>query len=169
MATCFLADASEQGREEYFCQRMDGFVIPKSISSKTMVDVDPGLVFRRFIMPLSTCGQGETDLEHKAARTVHTGWMITGCTDSFVSWRQSVRCFCGDQGTERGLCDMPRVDDLEKLQETLQRHLDNPDLLVCSDPDAFFFPRAILVTGPLHIVWKAFEVAVVKVPCGGCL
>ena len=28
MATCFLADASQQGREDYFCQRMDGFVKP---------------------------------------------------------------------------------------------------------------------------------------------
>ena len=114
-------------------------------------------------MPLAVLGQGETDLCHKAARMFHTAWMITGSNPLMDQWRRCVRAFCGDQGTERGLCDLPRVDDLAKLQAILELHAAHPERRVASDADAFFFPNAILVTGPLHIVWNAFESAVSKV------
>ena len=164
MATCFLADASMQGREEYFCMRMDGMEIPRSLSSSEIVRLNPGVVFKRFLMPLATLGQGETDLEHKAARVVHAAWMVTGTRPLLDVWRSGVRGFCGDQGTERGLCDMPRVDDLSKVKEVLARHAAAPVQHVASDAASFFFPNAILITGPLHIVWNAFESAVQKVP-----
>ena len=163
MASCLMADASMQGNVEFFAQRLEGFVKPVGMSAAEEAKIDPGLMYRQVSLPLATLAVGETDLDHKGARVVHTGWLITGEADCFHKWRLSVRGVCSDQGTERAIVDMPRVDDVASLHESLDRIRIAGDTSRISDADSFFFPNAVLVTGPLHILWNAFESAVKSV------
>ena len=53
---------------------------------------------------------------------------------------------------------MPKCDNEERIAEVIADRKDNGDELV-RQPDAFFFPRALWVSGPMHICWNAFESA----------
>jgi hypothetical protein len=60
--------------------------------------------------------------------------------------------------------DAPNVDDPASVADVLGKISTGEIQLVASEPEAFFFPRAIWVSGPLHVVWNAFEKAVQSTP-----
>lgn len=71
-------------------------------------------------------------------------------------WRASIRGICSDQGVEVGLCDLPDISRPEEMMKLLQS--DGPqDLVQVTAGSSYFFPNALLVMGPLHIIWNAFE------------
>ena len=78
--------------------------------------------------------------------------------------RLSVRGMCTDQGSaERCLVDMPYVDDPERVSAALEEVARGGEHLT-SDPFAFMFPRALWVSGPLHLLWNAFETSIKSSP-----
>ena len=83
------------------------------------------------------------------------GWAAT---------RLSVRGMCTDQGSgERQLVDMPYVDDPALVAMAMEESAETGDRLSrCAE--AFMFPRALWVSGPLHLVWNAFEAAIKESP-----
>ena len=54
--------------------------------------------------------------------------------------------------------------DLEQVGRILDDHRAGRLELWGSRPEAFWFPNAILVTGPLHIIWNSFERCVTASP-----
>ena len=64
-----------------------------------------------------------------------------------------------DPGAERGLRNMPRAHDPDAITEAVDHHGAHPEFRVSTDLEALLFPLAVLVTGPLHIVWNAFQTA----------
>ena len=52
---------------------------------------------------------------------------------------------------------MPKVTAVADVDRTLVEHADRGVPLSPTNAAAFFLPLALLVTGPLHIVWNAFE------------
>lgn len=115
-------------------------------------------------MPLAVVGYGESDLAHKVAATVHTAHMNTGSPEGLENYRWSVRGVCADQGTEKALVDIPNIEGAAEVQDVLER-LQRGDLeLLGSQPSAFFYPKAIFVSGPLHILWNAFATHVKLTP-----
>lgn len=61
-----------------------------------------------------------------------------------------------DQGVERGLADIPNTDDSQKIQELLADTASGKKTMLAAEPETFFWPRLLSVTGPLHIIWNAF-------------
>ena len=55
-ATCLLADSSEQGRVEFFCQRSDTVVIPRGLSASCRLKLRLSDHFSRAILPLGCLG-----------------------------------------------------------------------------------------------------------------
>ena len=104
-------------------------------------------------------GYGEGDVAHITRATIHKGKLQTGTPENFYKWRLTFRGLCADQGWEREIADAPNVDDPDKVQDALLQVATGKLRLLGSDPDAFLFPRMLLVTGPLHIVWNSFESA----------
>ena len=102
-------------------------------------------------------GHGETDLAHKGQQVLHFAKLLTGTEEGLRQYRMSVRGMCTDQGTERALCDLPNLTDVAGMAETLERINRKELKLVGSEPNAFLFPVACWVSGPLHIIWNAYE------------
>ena len=162
--TCLLADSSEQNHYDYFCQRSDSIEIPPNLKDDERAQLDVRLHFRRSILPLAVVGYGETDLPHKVRAMLHVARLMTGSISALDAWRLSIRGMCTDQGAERGLCDIPFIADPSHVSQVLSDYQEKKIPMLCSEPSTFFFPKAVLITGPLHIVWNAFETAVKQSP-----
>ena len=156
-ATCLLADSSEQSHYDFFCQRTDSLEIPPKLKLEDRVQLDETRHFRRSILPLGVLGYGETDIAHKVQVLVHTARLLTGSSSALDAWRHSIRGMCTDQGVERSLCDIPFIQDPALVNQVLDDYKANKVPMLGSEPNAFFFPKAVLITGPMHILWNAFE------------
>ena len=103
-------------------------------------------------------GYGETDAAHKGQLLIHVARLLTGSDTALEAFRFSVRGMCTDQGSaERALIDMPHVLKPEEVRQTLADYREGKTTLLSSKPMSWFFPRAILITGPMHVYWNAFE------------
>ena len=72
------------GHVELFGQRLEGFLKPVGMSADKEAKLDPGLMYRQADLPLATLARGETDLDHKAARVFHAGWLVSSTTGDIV-------------------------------------------------------------------------------------
>lgn len=65
-----------------------------------------------------------------------------------------------------GIVDAPFVDDPDTLEQLLEEWESSGGLstAMSSKPDAYLFPRMLLVTGPLHQGWNAYKRTVVGSP-----
>eukprot|EP00972_Heterocapsa_arctica_P070561 10424163-Heterocapsa_arctica.AAC.1 len=137
-----------------------------------LVCQSPALSFQRTLLPLGVLGYGEGDLAHKMRLVLHALHMQTGSAKALGRMRWSVQGVCSDQGTERGLCEAPNIIDPEKagwglgensqhtllvsfsdftcppqVASTLQEVREGVRALLLSDPESYFFPLAIWVSG----------------------
>ena len=104
------------------------------------------IAFVHKAMPLCTLGHGETDFQHKAKALLHTIRMVTGSAENFRCFRWGIRGVCSDQGTERAICDMPRMDSVDAVESLLAAHAGDARGALSINPEAYFFPLAVLVT-----------------------
>lgn len=155
-ASCYLADSSKQANIEFMCQRLDSLIVPSGLHSHDRLRLQPANCFHRIMLPPGALGVGETDLAHKARVLLHTAKLQTGTTAALEAWRLSVRGVCADQGVEHSLVDIAYVEDPDLVARAVEnmKKGEGPE---AHDPMAFFFPRAVLVTGPLHIIWNSFQ------------
>jgi len=163
-ASSLMADASEQHRHNYLCQRVDSAVVPDGLPTHQQRLLDIRQSFSRAILPLGVLGYGEANLANKLRLVLHAAKLLTGTPESLSRWRHSVRGLCADQGVERFIADAPNVSDPSLVEDVLARHHAGQLQLHATEPDSFFLPNAVLVSGPLHVAWNAFESAVKAAP-----
>ena len=62
------------------------------------------------------------------------------------------------------MVDIPHIEDAEHVNRILVDYKAQRISMLSSEPTAFFFPRAVLITGPMHVLWNGFEHAVKRGP-----
>ena len=67
---------------------------------------------------------------------------------------------CADQGVEKGIADVPNVENPEQIQQILTQVRTGQRQMLATKPDSYFFPVLLLITGPMHILWNSFETAI---------
>ena len=163
-ASSLMADTSEQHHHNYLCQRMDSVVVPYGLPTHQQRQLDIGQCFRRAVLPLGVFGYGEANLANKLRLVLHAAKLLTGTPEGLHRWRHSVRGLCADPGVERFIADAPNVSDPRLVEDAVAKHHAGHLQLHATEPDSFFLPNAVLVSGPLHLVWDAFESAVKAAP-----
>jgi len=111
-------------------------------------------------------GHGEGDVAHKAGIIIHKGELFTGAPVLFSKWRWCQRGVCADQGWEREVADSPNVNDTDQVRRALQQLASGEVKLIGSNPEAYLFPCMLFVTGPMHILWNAYETSCTAITRG---
>ncbi len=126
-------------------------VVPRAaVAGRTAAQVDSDAICFR-LLPLTTLGQGHTDLRNKAEALLHQTWLDYGpLAGSVRSAAADVRQVLSDMGTEAGIADSADIVD---------------QVLVGAAPvppqeREHMYPLALQVPGVLHIVdWLIRESA----------
>ena len=118
------------------------------------------------ILPIMAVGHGDSDLPHKVSMALHVAKLMAGVGPELFTWRCSFRGCCPDQGVERGIVDAPYVEDRDPAQcmALLQAWADGEVPMLATKPEAYLFPRCLLITGPCHVGWNAYKSAVIAQP-----
>lgn len=103
---------------------------------------------------------GEADSSHQALDVHHMALMKTGGGTSLTKYRWSRVSMMTDQGRETSLADMPFFTG--NMQHMLHDTEHSVIEMLPSQPESWYWPKVIGVTGPLHICWNAFKKAMVQ-------
>ena len=161
------ADASPQGGHDYLC-------ILEEIASRPsswVPDAEEGQFnpFKGFdhcvrALPCQTLARGQTKVPMKVACLLNSILMEHG-VDKLQHYRQEVRGWVSDQGTERAISKYPLRDGLAVLGKPLRLDMEGHDLpadVVGRGGEASrpFFHSSLDVSGLMHVVYNALEAAV---------
>ena len=162
-AQSLMCDASELSHVDYFCQQAHVLSVPARLGAQERMHMDAQECFESEILPLAVVGHGEKDVAHKARVVMHVAKLLTGTPHALLRWRNSIVGLCTDQGSERALADMPNCDEPSQLAEIIDdlQHSGNE---IMRNPKTYFFPRALWVSGPMHIIWNGCEAAIKASP-----
>ena len=161
------ADASPQGGHDYLCILEE----IASRSSSWVPDAEEGQFnpFKGFdqcvrALPCQTLARGQTKVPMKVACLLNSILMEHG-VDKLQHYRQEVRGWVSDQGTERAISKYPLRDGLAVLGKPLRLDMEGHDLpadVVGRGGEASrpFFHSSLDVSGLMHVVYNALEAAV---------
>ena len=101
-ADSLLIDASEQGKRQYLCSRVDQLVVPPGTHPVDRQTLDRQSYFKRRIETTGCLAHGEADLMHNLQVCIHKGRLLSGSNpECWQRYRYSKRGLCSDQGTEK--------------------------------------------------------------------
>eukprot|EP00969_Alexandrium_andersonii_P044253 1941894-Alexandrium_andersonii.AAC.1 len=155
-----MLDGSVRQGFDYLCAVFDTVEIPGGISgmsSQTRCDLDFGPLYQRARTPTGRVGFGEGGLAHKLRILVHAAKVRAGSDAGFEAWRRGQVGACADQGVERLIANAPYVADQSSVARIARDTQESGSSLPPNDPASFMFPRMLHCTGPLHIVWNAYQ------------
>ena len=157
-------DGTSIGGESWLCTVCDDFDFPLGMTCAEQVSHNWSEVFSRRFEILAQLGMGAGDRTHKALAVRHQCLLRTGGGDAMTKFRWSRMSAITDQGTERKLWDIPNISSIEDV--TVVRDLVRSAKLQmdASKPEAFMWPRLIVWTGPLHIIYNALKTFVSASP-----
>jgi hypothetical protein len=139
--------------------KWDSLVIPPGIVAAQKLQVNLPQSFAGTLLPLGVLGYGEGTMIRKMRVLLHVARLQTGAPEALLRLRSSIRGMCSEKGAERRLCDAPNVDSPEDVARVLADHADGRLTPLAKEPESFFFPRAMWVSGTMHIIWNCFEAA----------
>ena len=153
-------DASELRQTNFFMTRWEYCSFKAGMTCEQKLEFDWNRCFVKTSMPMTCSGYGESTFPHKFHTMSHQFHILSGTTPALGKLRNSVVAVMSDQaGTERQLADSPAVDDPAELEVVMQR-LAEGATTASNEPGAFYFPRALKPTDPMHMIWNAFEWAI---------
>ena len=154
-------DASEQRQYHYMLSRFDYVAYAKHWTIEDKLQNDWSEFICSTHLPIGCLGYGESTFVRKFRAMVHEISMITGSEASMDIFRSSVIGFMTDQAsTERKLADAPAMRRPSQLEELLTECEKGNLHIESADVGAYFFPRALGATDPMHAIWNTFEAAV---------
>ena len=125
-------DSSPQGQWDFFCVAEERMTRPASFSIDPE-NLDPfgGFTWVRRSMVVTTMNKARTSGAMKLQRLAHAAALEAGA-ENLWAWRNQVKGFLSDQGTERGICSAPFgaadevADVLKALKENRLQEFEPP-------------------------------------------
>lgn len=134
---------------------------PRGLSSGAIVALSFQQHFATRHMPLSTLGHGAASEVRKGVALCHGVLLEAGSMEAFERYRNEVRGYCSDQGTEAALadggCALSPACDLTQWAAQVAAACRGE---VTPIPGSYLLPRALFVPDHLHMIFGALEHAV---------
>ena len=163
-----MPDSCPQAAYDYFCIREERMIHKLPIAVQQPVDPWGGCSFETLIFPLQTIGKGHGAV--KVQKVAHAGILHSGIA-GFDIWRKQVRNYSSDQGAERIVGRAPlgavATGSLtgEAFRATMKYVFEGTVLLSSSrGTDAYFFPYALDIRLPFHIIFNGLQHAIESLP-----
>ena len=150
-----LVDSSPQMGVDFLCVIEDRFLVPSPHTVTAWLEVDlklqDGCASQTDM--LSTLGGGRAGLAKKTLNVANGQLMKCANEDAFHIRRSKHRGVLSDQGTERGINDVP-ISIIQRFANYAQP----------GSPDSFLWPRGLGQPGTLHMLYDALELACKRSP-----
>ena len=162
------ADSSPQANYDYFLVTEElmtrSSVLGVPVDSSGEVDPWAGFTVERRTMVVTTIARGESSAALKTMRVLRIV-CLENTAAALPQYRDEVRGFLSDQGTERLICKYP-LDTAAKVKEAVRGLARDTGAAATHERVRAlpFFPKALEIPGSLHVVFNTLEAVVKSVP-----
>ena len=149
------SDGTTLDGSSWLCTVCDDIDFPPSFTLAEKVNCNWSEFFSRRYEVLAQTGRGEGSRAHKVLALKHQCSLRAGVGQGFERFRWSRYAAIADQGIEKKMWDVPNITDVHAL-DTVTCHLEH-EVADPANPDAYMWPRVLVWTGPMHIIYNALQ------------